>query len=273
MSCSANKRTGGGDILRVSPLLLHLLRATNATHRFAPACGKKRRAAGFPWSQRHAVRVRVQNSGITLTAPSSPQMNSGFEALPPRAGGRHAAKRRRADTGGRSDGGEAPGAAATGSSTAERGTGASLGIEIDSAEGNYEYLDHTADVQIHGCEWVGLSGLEAGAAASGRTGAYGQWRRCCAHAQVPVLSLLPSPLSHVSFPHTSTGGDTCAEAFGQVACGMWGYMTEPEAVEVGGEGAAERVIDASGHDAINLLFSFLDNCLFALRQTTSCAAR
>lgn len=68
----------------------------------------------------------------------------------------------------------------------------------------YEYLDHTADVQIH------------------------SW------------------------------GDTLKEAFEQSAVAMYGYMTEIDTVEI----KEKQEIEVEQDDMQNMLFHFLDECLF-----------
>lgn len=56
------------------------------------------------------------------------------------------------------------------------------------------------------------------------------------------------------------GGDTLADAIAQNALGMFGYMTDPDTVKM--DPACTRVITASGHDMVSLMFNFLDQCLY-----------
>lgn len=94
-------------------------------------------------------------------------MNSGFEALPQRTGGRRAKRAREEDV-------DIPGAPpeppAKRASPSEDAGGAAQPAELTGPyipicpEEKYEFLDHTADVQVHGCElfaersfgWVGI---------------------------------------------------------------------------------------------------------------------
>lgn len=77
--------------------------------------------------------------------------------------------------------------------------------DYELPEMKYEYLDHTADVQLHA------------------------W------------------------------GDDLQEAFEQVSMAMFGYMTELEYVEF----KMTYGIEAEGHDMESLLYSYLDEWLFA----------
>jgi len=135
---------------------------------------------------------------------------TGFEALPPRAEGR-AAKRRRRDE---------PAAAAAAASASPPPSAAAAAaappcappaahVPGCGAGGGYEYLDHTADVQIHA------------------------W------------------------------GPSLGDAFAQAALGMFGYMTEPDGIAISAAPGGARFVDATGHDAVTLLFNFLDACLYA----------
>ena len=146
---------------------------------------------------------------------------TGFEALPPRASGRAAAKRRRdqiagvssACGGGGSDDNDGTGVAGAAASDAAASL---LAAPLPPFTGSladeptcYEYLDHTADVQIH------------------------SW------------------------------GASLGEALCGAAAGLWGYMTEPDAVALDASPAGRRRIEARGRDAATLLFNFLDACLYA----------
>jgi SHS2 domain-containing protein len=55
------------------------------------------------------------------------------------------------------------------------------------------------------------------------------------------------------------GGETCEVAFAQCALGLMGYMTDPDKVEI--DASCERVVEASGHDALSLLYNFLNEVL------------
>jgi SHS2 domain-containing protein len=59
----------------------------------------------------------------------------------------------------------------------------------------------------------------------------------------------------------NTGATTLEEAYVQAALGMFGYLTEPESVDV--DPSCSRIIEAAGHDHASLLFNFLDACLYA----------
>ncbi|RXG73011.1 Protein archease-like [Armadillidium vulgare] len=76
--------------------------------------------------------------------------------------------------------------------------------ELELPSVKYEYLDHTADVQIH------------------------SW------------------------------GDTLKEAFEQSAVAMYGYMTEIDTVDI----KEKQEIEVEQDDMQNMLFHFLDECLF-----------
>ena len=77
-------------------------------------------------------------------------MESGYEALPPREGGRH--KRRRPNA---TSAAPAPAPAPDAGEARDRAAASALmaapyGGTVSAAEA-WEYLDHTADVQIHSC--------------------------------------------------------------------------------------------------------------------------
>lgn len=174
-------------------------------------------------------------------------MQSGYEALPPRK------SRKRT----RSPGAEAAAAAANDAARAEfhGGTDAEgdacvsasasapppviFDFAAEGAQERWEYLDHTADVQVHSCKWHSL----------------------CAH-QNDAYRLCYSVANAVP---RRAGGNSLGEAFAQCALGMWAYMSDPDTVEVDPE--CDCVVEASGHDLINLLFHFLDECLTQFTTT------
>jgi SHS2 domain-containing protein len=224
-------------------------------------------------------------------------MDSGFEALPQRSGGR-ATKRRKGVADGaldedgagsasssssnpnpssrtRLDDGRGGGAAGVSSVLEEEAAAADLSAPclydtiVARGREQWEYLDHTADVLVHACEWEGRGGEGFFSLASNV-------------AHTPPLLLPPSP-------SLSAGGDSLAEAFAQVALAFWAHLVDPAVVRFdrgqrqgeeeeasaagpgadedddgGGTSALKTVtITADGKDVLDLLFNFLDACLYA----------
>jgi hypothetical protein len=76
----------------------------------------------------------------------------------------------------------------------------------------------------------------------------------------------PHPIHHLSI-HCA-GGGSLVEAFGQAALAFWAHLVDPRSIVVPTEedapaGTGTRLISASGKDVIDLLFNFLDACLYA----------
>jgi len=152
-------------------------------------------------------------------------METAFEALPPRQSSNRLRKRVVA--------GAPPSAAAAPQAKKRRSHSGDEPVLYDTASAHglqYEYLDHTADVQLHACE-------------------------CCTNAIANTLPDVRVPLP------PPADGLTVPEAFVHCALAQWGYMTEtPNAVAI--DPSCDRVIEAEGRDPITLLYAFLDACLF-----------
>ncbi len=141
-------------------------------------------------------------------------------------------------------------------------------------EGKFEYLDHTADVQLH------------------------SWCVSCSYLFLFFESLLPrlfwsdndpslmSWLRQTEFTtwiHTSfdfentitiiniTRGESLQEAFEQSVVAMFHYITDLNTVEECSEEAI--TLEVAGHDVISLLFNFLDECLFQFSAEGFCMRR
>jgi hypothetical protein len=226
-------------------------------------------------------------------------MDSGFEALPQRSGGR-ATKRRKGVADGaldedgagsasssssnpnpssrtRLDDGRGGGAAGVSSVLEEEAAAADLSAPclydtiVARGREQWEYLDHTADVLVHACE-------------CGKEGRGGLPFARVQRRSLRWLYSLPSP-------SLSAGGDSLAEAFAQVALAFWAHLVDPAVVRFdrgqrqggeeeeeasaagpgadedddgGGTSALKTVtITADGKDVLDLLFNFLDACLYA----------
>lgn len=65
-------------------------------------------------------------------------------------------------------------------------------------------------------------------------------------------------LDHPADIQIHAWGDNLREAYEQAAMGMYGYMTDPETVEI----EEVREVEAEAEDLQGLLFHFLDECLF-----------
>ena len=134
---------------------------------------------------------------------------TGFEALPPRAEGRAAKRRRRDEPSAAAAAAASPSSSSSAAAAVPPSAPPAAHVPGSGAGGGYEYLDHTADVQIHA------------------------W------------------------------GPSLGDAFAQAALGMFGYMTEPDGIAISAAPGGARFVDATGHDAVTLLFNFLDACLYA----------
>ncbi|KAF8058937.1 archease-like [Scenedesmus sp. PABB004] len=109
----------------------------------------------------------------------------------------------------------------------------------------FEYLDHTADVQLHACE-------RAAGAARARSPPRGRAHSRRARRRVAA--------SHAAArARSAAGGASLGEAFEQVGLALFNYMTPIDALA--DDPACTRELRACGHDLHSLLYNWLDELL------------
>ena len=70
-------------------------------------------------------------------------------------------------------------------------------------------------------------------------------------------------LDHTADVLVHSWGDSTAEAFGQSALALWSHIVDRPHIEYSAGVCPPRIISAFGKDLLDLLFNFLDACLYA----------